>query len=234
METEPIEKITRENLATGIKVLWKYISQYKREIVVLSIMGILSAIGNGIVPYVIGRFFDVISSPQTVVILSYTVPLYVSLLLVWGILQLSAYLLDWRINILSEKFSNTIWLDYLANGFGYLLLLPASFHKTNKIGEVSTKINRAASALETIAGRIVIDLSPQILSIVIALGIAFSLKPALALVLLAGVIFYVFIFSTKIRHTAEYQKEYWDVLNFVFGDSFDVVGNALAIKQASA
>lgn len=30
-----------------------------------------------------------------------------------------------------------------------------------------------------------------------------------------------------------YQREYWDVLNFVFGESYDVVGNAMAIKQAT-
>ena len=217
------EKLTKENLYTGLKVLLKYIGQYRKEIVVLSIMGLLSALGNGAIPYIIGMFFDSILGTG-----------YVTFLIIWGIIQFFTYLLDWRINILSEKFSNVIWLDYLSKGFGYLLLLPVSFHKTNKIGEVSNKINVAASALETIAGRIVIDLSPQILSIVIAFGITFYLQPILALVLLGGVIIYIFIFSTKIQNTSQYQKEYWDALNFVFGESFDVVGNTMAIKQASA
>jgi ABC-type multidrug transport system fused ATPase/permease subunit len=217
------EKLTKENLYTGMKVLLKYIGQYQREIIILSIMGLLSALGNGAIPYIIGMFFDSIAGTG-----------YLTFLIIWGIIQFFTYLLDWRINILSEKFSNIIWLDYLSKGFGYLLLLPVSFHKTNKIGEISNKINVAASALETIAGRIVIDLSPQILSIVIAFGITFYLQPVLAFVLLAGVIVYIFIFSTKIQNTSTYQKEYWDALNFVFGESFDVVGNTMAIKQASA
>ncbi|TSC70715.1 MAG: multidrug ABC transporter ATPase and permease [Parcubacteria group bacterium Gr01-1014_49] len=234
METETVEKINKENLYTGLKVLWKYISEYKKEIVTLSIMGIFSAFGNGVIPYIAGKFFDAITSSGTVNVLAYAVPLYVVLLLLWAVIQLITYTLDWRINILSEKFSNIIWLDYLSSSFGYLLLLPVSFHKTNKIGEITNKISAAANALETIAGRIVIDLSPQILSIIIAISIAFTLKPVLALVLLCGVLVYIFIFSTKIQHTAIYQKEYWDVLNFVFGESYDVVGNALAIKQATA
>ncbi len=233
-QQKTVEKINKENLYTGIKVLLKYISQYKKEIITLSIMGILSAIGNGFVPYIVGRFFDVISSTQKVNIFDYFIPVYLALLILWAIIQLITYILDWKINILSEKFSNVIWLDYLSKGFGYLLLLPASFHKTNKIGEISSKINVAASALETIAGRIVIDLSPQILSILIAFVIAFYLKPILALFLLIGIIVYIFIFSSKIKHTATYQKEYWDVLSFVFGESYGVVENALAIKQASA
>lgn len=231
---DPAEKINKENLYTGLKVLGKYIGQYKKEIITLSVMGIFSAIGNGIIPYIAGRFFDSITSAETVDILMSTVPLYVAVLVLWSVIQLVTYTLDWRINILSEKFSNTIWLDYLSNGFGYLLLLPVAFHKTNKIGEISNKINVAANMLETIAGRIVIDLSPQILSIVIAFCIAFAMKPLLAFVLLAGVVTYILIFSTKMQHTATYQKEYWDVMNFVFGDSYDVVGNTIAIKQATA
>lgn len=231
---ETVEKLTKENLYTGLQVLWKYISQYKREIMILSIMGILSAIGNGIIPYIAGRFFDVITSSETVRVLSFTIPLFAAFLVLWAIIQLITYILDWKINILSEKFSNIIWLDYLAKGFGYLLLLPISFHKTNKIGEVSNKVNTAANALETIAGRIVIDLSPQILSILIAFIVTFYLQPLLALILLAGVLIYLFIFSTKIKNTGQYQKEYWGALHFIFGESYDIVGNATAIKQATA
>jgi ABC-type multidrug transport system fused ATPase/permease subunit len=231
---EPVPQLNRENLSTGVKVLWKYMSQYKKEIVTLSVMGIFSAIGNGTVPYIAGKFFDVVTSQATVSFLMWTMPIYIGLLILWTIIQLITYILDWRITILSERFSNIIWLDYLSKGFGYLLLLPVNFHKTNKIGEISSKINTAANALETIAGRIVIDLSPQILSILIAFGIAFFIKPTLAVVLVVGVLFYIFVFSTQVRHSAQYQKEYWKVLNFVFGESFDVVGNTLAIKQASA
>jgi ABC-type multidrug transport system fused ATPase/permease subunit len=234
MEDIKTEKLTKENLYTGTMVLLKYMGQYRREIVTLSIMGVLSALGNGTIPYIAGKFFDVITSTGTVNILNVTLPLFVALLILWGVIQLITYILDWKINILSEKFSNIIWLDYLSKGFGYLLLLPVSFHKTNKIGEISNKINVAANALETIAGRIVIDLSPQILSIIIAFGITFYLQPLLALILLMGVVIYVLIFSTKIKDSAIFQKEYWDVLNFVFGESFDVVGNTMAIKQATA
>lgn len=231
---EQIPKITKENLYTGVKVLWKYISQYRKEITILSVMGIFSAIGNGVIPYIAGRFFDSITTDRVMTFLTQPIPMYAWFLIVWGVAQLITYILDWRINILSEKFSNIIWLDYLAKGFGYLLLLPASFHKTNKIGEVSQKINTAANLLETIAGRIVIDLSPQILSILIAFIVAFFLQPFLASILVAGVLVYILIFSSKIQNTARYQREYWDALSFVWGESYDVVGNTMAIKQATS
>ncbi len=68
----------------------------------------------------------------------------------------------------------------------HLLMLPMSFHEEKKIGEVGEKISRAAFSLETIVGRIVIDLAPQFLSILIALGIGFYLNVWLALALVAG------------------------------------------------
>lgn len=233
MQDETLQ-INKENLYTGFKVLLKYLGQYKRSIVILSIMGIFSAIGNGVIPYIAGKFFDAIITPSNVNFLDYTIALYLVLLIVWFVVQLITYILDWRINITSEYLSNTIWLDYLAKGFGFLLNLPMSFHKKNKIGEIGNKINTAAGALETIAGRIVIDLAPQILSIIIALGIALYLKPLLAIILLIGLLTYVFVLISKVKPLAGIQKEYWEQISFLWGDAFDVIGNTLAIKQSTA
>lgn len=231
---DTIQKINKENLYTGFKVLLRYLGQYKKSIFILSIMGILSAIGNGVIPYVAGKFFDSIISPSSIEIFGTIVSLYIFFLIIWSVIQLITYTLDWKINITSEYLSNTIWLDYLSNGFGFLLNLPMSFHKKNKIGEIGNKINTAAGALETIAGRIVIDLAPQILSIVIALGIAIYLKPILAIVLIAGLVTYVFVLISKVKPLAGIQKDYWEQISFLWGDAFDVIGNTLAIKQATA
>ncbi len=227
------KKVTKEGILTGLRVLFSYIGQYRRQIIILSVLGILSAIGNGIIPYIAGKFFDAISSASVWHILSYSVPLYISILVVWALIQLVTSLLDWRINIMSQYFSNTIWLDYLTNSFSYLLLLPMSFHKQNKIGEIGSKINAAAGSLETIAGSIVIDLAPQILSIVIALCIAFYMKWVLGLILVVGLLAYIVVLVRHIRPLAGYQKAYYDVLmKSIWGDSYDVIGNASG-RQAS-
>ncbi len=229
------KKITKEGLYTGFKVLLRYLGQYRARIITLSVMGVFSAIGNGVIPYITGRFFDSIISPGVVNFLGYIMPLYIALLIIWAIIQCITYILDWRSTILSEYLSNTIWLDYLANGFSYLLMLPMSFHKKNKIGEIGSNINTAAGSLETIAGRIVIDLTPQILSIVIALGIAFYVKPLLACFLVLGLAIYIFVLLRKVKPLGEIQKSYWNVMTKHFwGDSYDAIENALAVKQATA
>lgn len=231
---EKEEKITRQNIYVGFKVLMKYLSQYKRDIVILSVIGVLSAIGNGVIPYIAGRFFDSIIAPATTVIFSIVLPTYLALLILWAVIQLVTYLMDWRIQIKSEYLSNYIWLDYMAKGFTFLVNLPMSFHKKQKIGEVGSKINAAAGSLETIAGRIVIDLAPQILSIVIALGISLFLKPLLAAFLVIGLVVYIFVLAKNVRPLSGYQKAYYDKVSEFYGDAYDMIGNTMAIKQATA
>lgn len=231
---EKSEKITKEGLYTGLKVLLSYMSNYRRTIVWLSIVGILSAIGNGIIPYVVGSFFDSIITPSDFLYFHTLIPSYIALLVLWAAVQCITSILDWRINLTSEYLSNTIWLDYLSKGYGFLLDLPMAFHKKHKIGEIGNKINAAAGSLETIAGRIVIDLAPQILSIVIALGVAFWLRPLLALILLAGLIIYILVLISKVKPLAGIQKEYYESVSYIYGDSYDIIGNTLAIKQATA
>ena len=234
-EGKKVQKLTREGLYSGFKVLMRYMGQYRRQIVILTIIGIVSAVGNGFIPYITGKFFDALTNPGVVTVFSYTIQLYLGVLILWTAIQLVTYLLDWRINIMSQYFSNAIWLDYLAEGFGFLLLLPMSFHKKNKVGEVGNKIGMAAGSLETIAGSIVINLAPQILSIVIAFAIAFYMKPLMAANSVAGLVVYLVVLIRKIQPLAQYQKDYYDVVSTaVWGDNYDAIGNALAVKQATA
>lgn len=228
------EKITKENLYTGFKVLLKYLALYKRDITVLIVLGIFSALGNGTIPFITGKFFDSILSPAEVSIMGYAVPLFGAILGIWIVIQSITYLIDWRIDRISEYLSNTIWLDYLSRGFSFLLELPMSFHKEHKIGEIGQKINIAGNALETIAGRIVINVTPQILSIFIALSIAFYVQPLLAAFLVIGLGTYLMTMSHSVRPVRKLHMEYYKRVSQSFGDAYDAIGNTFAIKQATA
>ncbi|MFA6095760.1 MAG: ABC transporter ATP-binding protein, partial [Candidatus Paceibacterota bacterium] len=228
------EKVTKKSVLESAAILVGYLKRYRKETIALSLFGIISAIGNGVVPIIAGRFFDSIITPGTIAILHWIVPMYAFLLAIWALVQIVAYFVDWQINIRSENFSNTVWVDYWSHGIGYLLKLPMSFHKAKKVGEIGEKINRAAFGLETIIGRIVIDLAPQFLSIVIALGVAFYLQAYLALVLVIGITVYAFVLYRSVAPLADIQREYQTHLYGAFGDSYDLFGNAQAIKQATA
>jgi ABC-type multidrug transport system fused ATPase/permease subunit len=167
-------------------------------------------------------------------ILNFILPLYLALLILWAFIQLITYIFDWRIQIKSEYLGEYIWMDYMTNGFGFLLNLPVSFHKRTKIGEIGGKINQAAGSLQRIASRTIIDQAPQLLSIVISLVIAFLLKPLLASFLVTGLVLFVFILYRNAKPLGRCQKEYFDKINDFYGDAYDMIGNTIAIKQATA
>ena len=50
----------------GWRILWKYLSVYRRELTLLSALGIFSAIANGSVPFIMGKFLDAILASATV------------------------------------------------------------------------------------------------------------------------------------------------------------------------
>ncbi len=216
----------------GLAILVRYLRKYKEETITLSVLGIFSAIGNGTIPYIAGQFFDSIITPKTTAVFGYVLPLFALLLIIWTVIQIITYLMDWQINIRSENFSNAVWVDYWSSGTSRLLLLPMAFHKSRKMGEVEEKINRAGFALETIIGRIVIDLAPQFLSIVIALGVGFYLKPILGVALLAGILIYSLILFRSVSPLADIQREYQKHLFTAWGNNSDLVANAQSVKQA--
>ncbi len=231
---EKVEKLNKDNIYTGLKVIIKYITEFKVQLIVLIVLGILSAIGNATVPYIAGRFFDSINSDTVIDLFGNQLPAYAVLLIIWAIIQAITYTIDWRNEIMSQYLSNKIWLNYLSRGFSYVLNLPISFHKKNKMGEIGETINIAANSLETIVGRHVIDIAPQLLSIIIALIIAMYINIKLAFILVSALIIYIFVLSLKIRPVAEYHKEYRKNVRELFGDAYDSILNTHAIKQSSA
>lgn len=42
----------------GLKIVFQHLGKYRSELIILSVLGVISAIANGIVPYLVGRFFD--------------------------------------------------------------------------------------------------------------------------------------------------------------------------------
>lgn len=230
MENQSEEKLTLSSIKSGLSIIWRYMKMYKSSVVTLSVLGVLSALGNGIVPLLIGRFFDaIVAEPGEV----WGISSVVFFLGLWLTIQLVTSLIDWYSSFKSEVLSNSIWGKYLSECFYRIWELPMSYHKKQKAGEASNAINTAANYIETIAGRIIIDLSPQFLSIFVAIGVTLFMSSLLASVLFLGVVIYSFILMAKVAPLAKIQKEYYELISFLWGGMYDSTSNIQTIKQAT-
>lgn len=229
------KKVNRTKLENTKELLFHYLSRYKKQVVWLTILAVVSAALNAAVPYLTGWLIDSILNQEpimTVAAISITLPWI--LLAAWFIVQLATYAIDWTIERKRVAVGADVFFDYFSRGFSHTLYLPVSFHKREKSGRVGHKIVMAANRLETFFGQIIFDLAPQFLSIIVALVLVVFIEWTFSLVLLAGVALYILILSRQIKPLAGLQQKINRKFSSAFGRAFDATQNAQAVKQSTA
>lgn len=216
----------------GFKILWKYLSVYRKDLIFLSVLGVFSAMANGSVPYIMGKFLDSIIVTHTVFVgTAFTMSAWVFLLSIWGTAQLVAIGTDWTNERMSNKISNRLYIDYWVMAQRVLLSLPLSFHKDTKAGEIFSTLNRAANAMDSISGRIVIYLAPQFLSIAIGIGFAFFMNHSLAPILLLGVFVYILSLFKMVPRAIPLQRHMHKAWGESFREMDESSSNIISVKQ---
>jgi len=231
LETK-IEK--KKDLIRGWKILFRYLLERRKEVITLSILGIFSGLTNGSVPYIVGKFFDALISPNLLIFIgSFTVTIWI-VLGMWVSVQITANSVDWFISIKRRRMGTYMHAEYLARATSTVLHLPVSLFKEEKIGEIISKIQRSSNALSTIIEQVIIDLTPQLLSVFIGVGIAFIINPILAGILLLGVLLYIVTLINIVPPIVKMQKEGNKSWNDAFGLMGDAISNFQTVKQSSA
>ena len=226
-------KKKKTDLSRGWKILFKYLFEYRKQVIFLSVLGVVSAIANGTVPYLIGRFFDAVLEPsaQAFVGSVLEMPMWLLFIIIFAFVQITADIVDWINSVESSWIGTDIHGRYLARAHSYLLKLPVSFHVNRKMGEVRENINMASSAMFNIIEQVVIPLAPQFLSIIIGAGISFAINWMLGTVLVAGVLIYLVTLSKVVAPIAELTRKGSRAWGKAYGYSWDATANVSAVKK---
>src|SRR3989344_2997196 len=173
----------------GLRAIWRHVQPFKKELTTLVILGIVSAIANGFVPYVTGRFFDTLIELSRGVrtLTTSTLPLWVVLLGVWVLVQLVANNIDWIMDRLRRRVDTEVHFNIEVQGFTHLLRAPLAYHKNVHINGVMQKISMVGWRVSAIIGTVV-NIAPQFLSIIIGIILAASINTFLASILVVGVL----------------------------------------------
>lgn len=209
-----------------IKIIIKYLKHYRKTLIFLSFLSIVSAVANTVVPYLSGRLIDALISFQAAV--------FFLSLFIWLAIKIITDLTDWQIGKKSGYLETIIEAEYLCSGFGKILEFPIKFYKSHKMSEVGDKISRASFHLSSIISRIIIDLAPQFLSIIFAFLIIFFVEPKFGLILIGTLLIYLFIlFSPTLKLVKLFRKMH-KAYNRAFGNAYDLIFNVQAVKQTTS
>ncbi len=221
-----------DSMRRGVRALIRFIVPLRRRMIAVSILGVVSAAANGLVPYVIGRFFDALVALKAAESFAQFAPILL-LLGAWLAIQGIANGVDWLNDNNRIKIDTHVRLHIRGQALSHLLRLPLSFHRMERMAETLEKFGRASWSCASVVQTLV-NVSPQLLSIVVGLAVSFAINPYLALILLAGVAIYVAIVRSIVRASAGVLDQGLRALNRAWGDISTAVLQAEAVKQSAA
>ncbi len=230
-----MSKSKKQKRRNGWKILFKYLFEYKKSVILLSVLGVISALANGTVPYIIGKFFDAVLDPTAMVFVGTQIemPMWVFLIGIFAVVQIVADVVDWVNSKKGDQIALSVFAEYKTKAYQRLILLPNSFHANKKRGKVNEMIQRAASASDVLIAAI-IRLAPQFFSITIGLSIVFWTNLILGGVLTAGVILYLLVLLKTVAPIGELVKKGNKSWGSAFGVAHDALTNIHSVKKFTA
>ncbi|MBU6370667.1 MAG: ABC transporter ATP-binding protein [Patescibacteria group bacterium] len=227
-------KEQNSNIKTGMRAIMRHARAFKRQLIFLGVFGFISAIANGSVPYITGRFFDsLIAVSKHENVMAAGMPRWAFLLGLWALIELVAYNIDWFSDRFRRGIDTDIHLKIQADGFKHLLKLPLSYHKNAHVNGDLQKLSSAGWRVSSII-RTVISIVPQFLSILIGIILAATISPFLAGILVLGVVLYCFLLSRILKPAAAMDMRAHEAWNGGWDDAAQAVHNVESVKQSVA
>ncbi len=228
-------KTTKEEMRAGIRGIWRHVKPFRGQLKMLIILGLVSAVANGFMPYLTGRFFDALIhvSQHNTQYGFHAIPLWVLFLVLWALVQLLANNIDWVMDRMRRRLDEGIQFNIQVDGFVHLYHLPLAYHKSAHVSGEIEKISRAAWRIAAIM-RTIISIAPQLLSILIGISLAASISPLLAGILFLGVLVYVGFLVNILSNVADTDSRAHRSWNDAWGDAAQAVHQIESIKNAAA
>lgn len=213
-------------------ILSGHLKDYKPSIVLLAVLGIVSALANGTVPYIVGLFLDaLVDLSKTVSVGEITVAAWLGLLSLWVCVQLAANIVDWIIDRKGRVLRMTMQLGYQAKGFSHLLFVPLAFHKNEKVGELTDHLSKTSWQIASIAENILVSLTPPILSVIVGFAVTLFINPLFTLVLVLGVVVYIIVLIKLVVPTTNLLEEGHSAWTHAYADALQAVTNIQSVKH---
>ncbi|MEX0910259.1 MAG: ABC transporter ATP-binding protein [Candidatus Paceibacterota bacterium] len=223
--------LSLKDYVKGFKTIFSYIKEHKRAMNILIVVSLILAITNPLIPFITGRLLDAILSQNQINIFSLTVSATFFWLSLWVTTQLITYSIEQLKTYQSNKLDMTLFATYITKGYNHVLNLPLSFHKKKKIGPIMNTIQRTSNMFSDIVTRVMINSAPQFISIFIAISITLSFNRDIALIMITGVVIYIFALSKTITPTASIQRKIHKAWMNAWHAGYDSIDNITAVKQ---
>lgn len=219
----------------GFKIAFGYLKDHRKEITVISVLGIIGAAVGAITPYLGGKIIDFLISDSIISIgANYQVSALLFFVAIFFAIRIIQEIIAWQLSLKGDNLETLMEAEYVSKNASKILDLPLSFHKKYKIGEISNKISRGTNAMVNILGRISITLAPEFLSIIFAAFLIFFVNKYLTSIILVSVLIYVLLMIRIAPKLVPLQRKTHNLYSRTFGNTYDAITNIHSVKQSVA
>lgn len=222
----------KTNFKKGVRSVWRHLRAFKKQMIIISVLGVISSLANGFVPYISGKFFDSLIDLSEGV-RTEGLPLWATFLIIWAVAQFIANNVDWVIDKLSRHTDSSVHLGIHFSGFAQLLRLPIGFHKDEHVQEVIQSISTAGWRVSGIL-RNIVRIAPQLLSVLIGLILSLTINVNLALILVAGVTIYIILLLRILPPIAQIDEKSHKTWTEGWDRAVSSVNQIDSVKQAAS
>ncbi len=216
-------------------LILEFLGKYKKQIISLSFMGILLAIADASIPFIVGRFLDsVINASAVATVFGMTAPLWVWFIGIFAVVQAMASIMGWAYESKSRKIGTTIEADAALRATSRLMRMPMAFHGDQNTGSLWDKMIRSNTSISAIIERVILKISPQILSVLVGVFVALNINVTLTLIVLGGISLYVFTLFQIVPPLVKLQKTGQRAWGKAFNTAFKTFSNVATVKQFTA
>ena len=216
------KKLGKADYLNGLKTIWSYLSPYRQTIAYLSVLAVILSLANGLTPLLTGKLFDSIIKQDNQIWF---------FLAGWFVLLMISNIFEQIRAFRSSILGRELYTSYIIRACNHLLELPLTFHKRKKIGAIMNTMDRSAGELDNIFSNVIANLSPQFLSIIVAMIVTLSINLWLGIMMLVGVAIYVILLIKTIGPTAMLQRQSREAWNKAYRISYDGIDNIQSVKQ---
>lgn len=216
----------------GVLAVWDLVYPQRHRIYLLAAIGIVSAITGAFIPLIIGRFFDALTVASAD-LTQESIRSAIIMFAVWFGIQALNQVVGWTNRYFGRELPEMFSLSVHSRTIAHLMRLPMSFHKQHRISEIRDIEYRAAGMVSSVMG-VGTEVVVGLLSVLIGIGIAFTIHVGLACLLVGGALVYTAVMVRTVRVSAYLHREAAEKWSRALGNASMAVHHVDTVKMAAA
>ncbi|MFA6897447.1 MAG: ABC transporter ATP-binding protein [Patescibacteria group bacterium] len=217
----------QESFREDVRILWRFLSKYKKEFYTTFCVVLLGALVEAFIPYIYGKIVEFIIANESLEVI-------VKWLFIWFCAQ-NFY--EWTMRYLfvnCGRIATKCVNDFILLVNQHSINLKLSYHNKNKSGKLASRYTKASGALENVLDNIVFWFGGDILMMVCVLFlIGYLINWILLFVLVAYIIVFVIISAKYSKPISEHIMNVNKSYEEAYGTLNDSVANVKLVKANS-